>query len=293
MKYAWIETQGDSYPVTVMCDVLGVSTSGYYAWRRRKPSRQQRRRRRIAAAAERSHRASGGIYGYRKVYEDLQEEEIACCLETVRRVLRAKGLFSRTKKKFVVTTDSAHDMPVAGNLLDRNFTATGPNQKWAADITYLPTAEGWLYLAVVMDLFSRRIVGWSMSPSLRTPLVLDALEMALDHRLPEPGLLHHSDRGSQYASDAFGELLDRHRVVCSMSRKGNCWDNAPVESFFGKLKTEWVHGKHYSTREEAKLDVFKYLELFYNRKRRHAALGYQSPAAYEEQHLQSMNPQAA
>jgi len=276
-----------------MCDVLGVSSSGYYAWRVRKPSRQAGRRQRIARAAERSHQASNGIYGYRKVHEDLKEQQIDCCLETVRRVLAEKGLFSRTRRKFVVTTDSAHEMPVAENLLDRDFTATEPNQKWAADITYLRTVEGWLYLAVVMDLFSRRIVGWAMSPSLRAPLVLDALEMALNHRCPQPGLVHHSDRGSQYASDAFGDLLGRHQIVCSMSRKGNCWDNAPVESFFGKLKAEWFHGKPYTTREETKLDVFKYIELFYNHKRRHAALGYQSPAAYEQQHLQNSNQQAA
>ncbi len=187
MKYAWIEAQGDSYPVSVMCAVLGVSTSGYYAWRSREPSQQRQRRERIARAAERSHQASGGVYGYRKVHEDLKEQEIACCLETVRRVLAEKGLFSRTRRKFVVTTDSAHDMPVAENLLDRDFTATEPNQKWAADISYLWMGEGWFYLAVVMDLFSRRIVGWAMSASLRAPLVLDALQMALDHHCPQPG----------------------------------------------------------------------------------------------------------
>ena len=293
MKYVWIEAQGDSYPVSLMCDVLGVSRSGYYARRTGEPSQQAQRRQRIAKAAEQSHHESGGVYGYRKVHEDLKEQQVACCRETVRRVLAEKGLFSRTRRKFVVTTDSAHEQPVAENRLERNFTATAANQKWAADITYLWTAQGWLYLAVVMDLFSRRIVGWSLRASLKAALVLEALEMGLAHRQPDPGLLHHSDRGSQYASDDFRRLLESHGIVCSMSRKGNCWDNAPVESFFGKLKTEWVHGKRYATREEARLDVFKYIELFYNRKRRHAALGYLSPVAYEEQRLQSTTEQAA
>jgi putative transposase len=293
VKYAWIQEQRDVYPVVVMCAVLEVSPSGYYAWCSREPSQRQRRREEIAAAAEQSYRESDHVYGYRKVHEDLQEQKIDCCLETVREVLREKGLYSRTRKKFVVTTDSAHGMPVADNVLARDFTASAPDQKWAADITYVPTAEGWLYLAVVLDLFSRRIVGWSMSASLQASLVLDALRMALEHRRPGPGLVHHSDRGSQYACDAFASLLERHRIVCSMSRKGNCWDNAPAESFFGKLKTERVYGQQYATREDAKLDLFKYIELFYNRKRRHASLGYLSPVAFEERYLKSQSPQAA
>jgi transposase InsO family protein len=293
VKYAWIQEQRDVYPVVVMCEVLEVSPSGYYAWCSREPSPRQRRLEAIAAAVEQSHRESDSVYGYRKVHEDLQERQIACCLETVRGVLREKGLFSRTRKKFVVTTDSGHALPVADNVLARDFTASAPDQKWVADITYVPTGEGWLYLAVVLDLFSRRIVGWSMSASLEAALVLDALRMALEHRRPGPGLVHHSDRGSQYASDAFASLLERHKIVCSMSRKGNCWDNAPAESFFGKLKTERVYGQHYATREEAKLDLFKYIELFYNRKRRHASLGYLSPVAFEERYLKSRSPQAA
>jgi putative transposase len=281
VKYAWIAENRDSFPIARMCHVLGVSPSGYYAWRKRKPSPQRQRRDQIAQAAVEAYQQSYGVYGYRKVHDDLQEQEVECCRETVRKILHEKGLFSRTKRKFVVTTDSQHTMPVAENLLDRQFNATGPNQKWAADITYLATDEGWLYLAVVMDLFSRRIVGWSMSDSLQSQLVLDALMMATAARRPSDDLLHHSDRGSQYASDAFQELLRCHNITCSMSRKGNCWDNAPVESFFGKLKTEWVHGKTYATRKAAETDVFKYIELFYNRKRKHAALGYLSPVNFE------------
>jgi putative transposase len=293
VKYAWIERNRDSYPVAVMCEVLEVSTSGYYAWLKREPSPREQRRAAIAEAAERAHYESHGIYGYRKVHDDLQDQEIACCLETVRRVLGEKRLFSRTKRKFVVTTDSNHSMPVAENHLDRNFEATAPDQKWAADITYIPTDEGWLYLAVVMDLFSRRIVGWSTSDSLRAKLVLDALGMALDTRQPGPGLLHHSDRGSQYAADAYQQLLHGQRITCSMSRKGDCWDNAPVESYFGKLKSEWLYGKHYATRKEAEADIFEYIELFYNRQRKHAALGYVSPALFEERHHQTISQQAA
>lgn len=281
MKYAWIAENRDSFPIARMCRTLGVSPSGYYAWRKRGPSPRHQRREEIALAAVEAYQESYGVYGYRKVHDDLQEQEVECCRETVRKILHEKGLFSRTKRKFVATTDSQHTMPVAKNLLDRQFEATGPNQKWAADITYLATDEGWLYLAVVMDLFSRRIIGWSMSDSLQSQLVLDALMMATAARRPGDDLLHHSDRGSQYASDAFQELLRRHNITCSMSRKGDCWDNAPVESFFGKLKTEWVHGKHYSTRKAAETDVFQYIELFYNRKRKHAALGYLSPVNFE------------
>ena len=282
MKYAWIKEHSQEFPVALMCVVLEVSTSGYYEAQDRPVSRQQQRREEIAQAAARSYFESRRIYGYRKVYADLRAENINCCDETVRRVMGQMGLHSRVKRKFVHTTDSKHNLPVADNLLARDFTATEPNQKWVADITYIPTDQGWLYLAVVLDLFSRRAVGWSMSSRIDAALVVSALDMALTHRRPDYGLLHHSDRGSQYASDAFQQLLETHQIVCSMSGKGDCWDNAVMESFFGSLKTEWLEGKKYTSREEAKKDVFKYIEVFYNHKRRHAALGYLSPAAYEE-----------
>lgn len=292
MKYAWIQQHSDKYPVTVMSRVLGVSRSGYYASLGRGSSTTERRRAEISQAAQVAYRESHGVYGYRKVYDDLQEQKISCCRETVRRVMREKRLFSRSKRKFVPTTDSAHTQAVADNILNRDFEATSPNQKWTADITYIPTREGWLYLAIVLDLFSRRIVGWSVSSSLETSLVSDALKMALSARRPQPGLLHHSDRGSQYASQEFQQLLQDYGVICSMSRRGNCYDNAPTESFFAKLKLEWVHGEDYTTRAEATQHVFTYIEVFYNRRRKHAAIGYRSPDAFEQEFYKSQ-PQAA
>ena len=281
MKYAWIKQHDKQFPTAVMSKVLQVSTSGYYAWLERQLSTRQQRHRYIAQAIGRSYFESERIYGYRKVHQDLLKANIVCCKETVRRIMREIGLCSRVKRKFVLTTDSKHDMAIAENLLGRDFTTTFPNQKWVADITYIPTAHGWLYLAVVMDLYSRKIVGWSMSKHIDSELVVSAMSMAVSQRKAVTGLLHHSDRGSQYASEVFQAFLDEHNIVCSMSRKGNCWDNACMESFFGSLKTEWLSHKKYQTRQEAKDDIFKYIELFYNSKRRHAALGYLSPAAYE------------
>jgi putative transposase len=286
VKYAWIKKHSDQYSIRVLCDVLSVSRGGYYGWQNRPQSPQGQRREVIRRAARDSFQTSDGIYGYRKVHQDLREEEILCCLETVRKVMRAEGLVSCVKRQFVVTTDSNHQSPISDNVLDRDFQATGLNQKWAADITYIATKEGWLYLAVVLDLFSRKIVGWATSASLETPLVLKALQMAVDQRHPEPGLIHHSDRGSQYASDAYGDVLQTRLCVRSMSRKGNCWDNAPVESFFGKLKREWVRRKSYETRIEARSELFKYIEMFYNRQRRHAAIDYMSPTDFENQHAE-------
>ena len=193
-------------------------------------------------------------------------------------------MYSRIKRKFVVTTDSNHTSKIAENLLGRDFTAASPNRKWAADITYIATKKGWLYLAVVMDLFSRRIVGWSMSKHIDSQLVQSAMKMAIMHRNPERGLIHHSDRGVQYAAGDFQDLLDENKMLCSMSRKGNCWDNACVESFFASLKNEWIRGRIYDTHADGEKDIFKYIEVFYNRKRRHASLGYVSPDAYEEMH---------
>ena len=246
MKYAWIKKHKRLFPTAVMCHLLGVSRSGYYDSLKREPCSQQIRRRTITQAAARSYFENHRIYGYRKVYEDVIEQ-VTCCQETVRRVMRDIGLYSRLKRKFIVTTNSDHILPVAQNLLNRDFTADAPNQKWVADITYIPTRQGWLYLAVVLDLFSRRIVGWSMSDVIDSVLVQDALRMALMHRRPEDGLLHHSDRGVQYAAEDFQALLASNKIVCSMSRKGNCWDNAVAESFFGSLKNEWVQKKIYQT----------------------------------------------
>jgi len=270
------------FPTAMMCRVLKVSTSGYYDSVKRASCPQLVRRKSIAQAAAVSYFESNSIYGYRKVYQDLQEENVICCQETVRRIMRDIGLYSRIKRKFVVTTDSNHTLKIAKNLLGRDFTAKSPNKKWAADITYIPTRMGWLYLAVVMDLFSRRIVGWAMSENIDSKLVQSAMKMAILHRNPDKGLIHHSDRGVQYASDDFQDLLNGNNVICSMSRKGNCWDNACVESFFGNLKAEWVKEKIYETFEDGKKDIFNYIEVFYNRKRRHKTLGYVSPVVYKE-----------
>lgn len=282
MKYVWIKDHDKEFPTVVMCKALQVSDSGYYDRLKHKPSDAQRRRQNIAQAAARFYFESERIYGYRKVYEDLREANVSCCIETVRRIMHQIGLFSRVKRRFVHTTDSNHDMAVAENLLNRDFTAASPNQKWAADITYIPTEQGWLYFAAVMDLYSRRIIGWATSEHIDSALVLSAMKMAISQRRPQAGLLHHSDRGSQYASDNFQDLLADNGIVCSMSRKDDCWDNACMESFFGSFKTEWVRDKKYSGFEEAKKDVFKYVEIFYNRRRRHESLDYLSPAAYEE-----------
>jgi putative transposase len=282
VKYAWIRKHLKQFPVAVGCRTLKVSTSGYYDSLKRAPSNQAIRRRAIAHAAAKSYFESNRVYGYRKVYEDLIAEKIHCCDEMVRRVMRDIGLYSRIKRKFVVTTNSDHTLSIAENILNRDFTADAPNHKWAADITYIPTKQGWLYLAAVMDLFSRRIVGWSMSDTIDSALVQSAMKTALQYRRPDAGLIHHSDRGVQYAAEGFQDLLDDNKAVCSMSRKGNCWDNACMESFFGSLKNEWVKGKIYQMHEDAKKDIFNYIEVFYNRKRRHASLGYVSPAVYEE-----------
>lgn len=289
MKYAWMKRHRKQFPVAVMCRSLKVSTSGYYDSVKRNPCPQLVRRSSIAQAAAVSYFESKRVYGYRKVYEDLVAESIVCCEETVRRIMRDIGLFSRIKRKYVVTTNSDHALTVAKNIINRNFTADAPDQKWAADITYIPTKMGWLYLAVVMDLFSRRIVGWSMSDTIDSELVQSAMRLALADRRPDVGLIHHSDRGVQYASGDFQKLLDDNNAVCSMSRKGNCWDNACVESFFGSLKNEWVKGKIYETFDDAKKDIFNYIEMFYNRKRRHASLGYVSPVVYEEMHEVKQN----
>jgi putative transposase len=284
VKYAWIKSNTKHFPLTQMCRVLMVSLSGYYECIKRPACQHMIRRQSIAQAAAHSYFESNRIYGYRKVHEDLLQDNINCCSETVRRIMRDIGLYSRVKRKYVVTTDSDHSFKIADNILNRNFTADSPNQKWAADITYIPTNSGWLYLAVVMDLFSRRIVGWSMSKNIDSELVQNAMKMAILHRNPDKGLIHHSDRGVQYAAQDFQDLLYDNDFICSMSRKGNCWDNACVESFFGSLKNEWVKDKTYESFKEAEIDIFNYIEVFYNRKRRHASLGNVSPAEYEKKH---------
>ena len=232
---------------------------------------------------ELSHKASDRTYGSPRVHEDLQEQGIRCGRKRVARLMRENGIRAKQARRFKATTDSDHNDPVAPNLLDREFHVDVPDRVWVADLTYIWTREGWLYLAVILDLFSRRVVGWSMSRRITSQLTLEALSVALWSRKPSPGLLHHSDRGSQYTCGDYRDVLDEHGVLCSMSRKGDCWDNAVAESFFKTLKVERVNDRDYWTREEAQTDIIDYIERFYNRKRRHSYLGYVSPVEYELQ----------
>ena len=282
MKFAWIAAHSEEFEVEAMCRVLEVSSSGYYAWRQRPPSERQKRREELLNEIKKAHTASRGIYGSPRVFKELNERGVKACENTVARLMSQAEIRSKIEKKYVPkTTDSKHEHAVAANVLDRNFKAQQPNQKWVADITYIETAEGWLYLAAVLDLCSRRVVGWSMAEHMKTELVEDALRMALGRRNPETGVLHHSDRGVQYASDEYQTLMKAHGLACSMSRTGNCYDNAVMESFWGTLKTELVYHEKYATREEARLSIFEYIEVFYNRVRRHSSLGYVSPEAFE------------
>ena len=262
-----------------MCRVLAVSTSGYYAWRNRTESHRDQQSRRLVVEIKALHAESRQSYGSPRIHDALNERGLACGKHRVARLMRLHGIKAKQRRSFKRTTDSNHALAVADNVLDRHFARSGPNQAWAADITYISTREGWLYLAVVMDLYSRRIIGWSMKPTRHRQLVLDALKMALQQR--GATVIHHSDRGRQYASDDYQRLLHDNGIVGSMSRRGNCWDNAPVESFFASLKREWIP-LQYRTRAEARSDIFAYLEVWYNRKRRHSSLGYLSPAGYEE-----------
>lgn len=283
MKYAFLRDDlAADYPVRACCRVLAVSVGGYYDWRSRPVSVRRKRRQELAWRIREVHADSRGRYGSPRICRQLQADGVVVCENTVAGLMRAEGLRARAKRTFVPrTTDSAHGQPVAGNVLDRQFEADRPNRKWAGDITYIPTGEGWLYLAGVIDLCSRRIVGWSMAEHMETELVADALGMALARRQPAAGLLHHSDRGVQYASDRYQGLLAEHGIEVSMSGKGDCWDNAVMESFWATLKTELVHHEQYATREEARRSIFEYIEVFYNRKRLHSSLGYVSPERFE------------
>ena len=282
MRFAFIQKHRGCWPVRVTCRVLRVSRSGFYAWCKREPSERDRHREALALRIVEAHQQSRCVYGSPRVHRALIAQGESVCVNTVAKVMNSLHIKAKTAKAFVPrTTDSDHHAPVAPNTLDRDFDAPSRDCKWVTDITYIATDEGWLYLAVVMDLFSRRIVGWSMADHMRSELICDALQMALAHRRPARGLLHHSDRGVQYASDAYQALLTGHGIECSMSRRGNCYDNAAMESFFGTLKTERVHHEQYTTRAQAEASIFEYIEVFYNRQRLHSTLGYQSPEAFE------------
>jgi transposase InsO family protein len=283
VRFAWIEEHRATWPVAVQCAVLDVSRSGFYAWRERPLSGQSQRRELLLEEIQAiHHERRKDVYGSPRIHQELTARGRRCNVKTVARIMKERGIRAKTARTFKVTTDSKHDRPVAPNVLDRAFEQTAPNQAWVSDITYVPTREGWLYLAAVEDLCTRKIVGWSMSERLTSRLVVDALEMAIQRQLPGEGLLSHSDRGSQYASEHYQELLKRYGIKCSMSRRGDCWDNAPMESFFATLKKELVHFEDYATRDAARESLFEYIELFYNRVRRHSALGYKSPAEFEQ-----------
>lgn len=283
MKFAFIKGNRDRFDVGVMCAVFGVTRAGFYAWLSRPESPRALRARELTEQIRLVHHESRRVYGGIKITKVLHHRHLRVNRKTVARLMALAGLRSKVCKKFrVQTTDSNHANPVAPNVLDQNFAAAAaPNQVWGADITYIATDEGFLYLAGVMDLYSRRIVGWSMDDTMTTDLVERAFTAAVLSRKPAFGLLHHSDRGTQYTSGRYRELLQQHGVEASMSRTGNCYDNAVVESFWGKLKTEMVHHEHFTTRAQARAAVFEYIEMFYNRVRPHAALDYLSPEAFE------------
>jgi putative transposase len=282
MKFAWIKQHSSGFSVVAMCHALGVSKSGYFASLKRRISKRAKRHAELAERISNIHAQSRKTYGSPRVHRELVAQGVQICENSVARLMRANNIRVKAKPRFVPhTTDSTHEHVVASNLLQQNFRADAPNQKWAADITYIRTAEGWLYLAAVIDLFSRKVVGWSMSELLNAQIVSDALQMALQRRRPRPGLVHHSDRGVQYACNDYQQLLHAHKLVCSMSAAGNCYDNSVVESFWATLKTELVYRQQYVTRAEARFAIFEYIEVFYNRIRRHSSAGYMSPEAFE------------
>jgi len=288
LKFAFIRDHQEEFPVELTCRVLSVSRSGYYAWLRRAPSVASRRRAELSEQIRQVHRDSREVYGAPRVHQELLASGVPCAKNTVAKLMRQKGLRSKAVRRFVVrTTDSRHAHPIAPNRLNRRFQRGRPNEAWVADITYIPTSEGWLYLAAVMDLYSRKVVGWAASDSLAADLSCRALRMAVQHRSPAGGVLHHSDRGVQYACEAFQQLLNQHGMTPSMSRTGNCYDNAVMESFFSTLKRELTHHHSYPTREAAQQSLFEYIEVFYNRRRRHSSLGYLSPAEYEQQTIET------
>jgi putative transposase len=268
-----------------MCEVLEVSRSGYYAWAKREPSERAKQNLELAEKIVEIHDESRGTYGSPRVHAQLRGEGIEVNHKRVERQMREMGLSGRCRPKFRKTTDSNHDLPIAPNLVQRQFEIDEPDKVWVADITYIWTLQGWLYLAVVLDLFSRRVIGWSMADHMRADLVLDALRAALGRRSPdEEGLIFHSDRGSQYAADAFRALLQEHGIQASMSRRGNCWDNAVAESFFATLKTELVEELGYSSRDVTRTTIAEWIEIFYNGKRLHSTNGYVAPVEYERRY---------
>jgi transposase InsO family protein len=289
MRYAFIQQQSGRLPVRATCRLLEVCPSAYYAWaaassRRGSPPAREARELELVEAIRAAHARSRGTYGAPRVHAALKKQGVRCTRRRVAELMRRAQIRSSRHRRFRVrTTDASHGRPVADNLLNRQFERERPDQAWVTDITYVATGEGWLYVASVMDLCSRRVVGWATADHLRTELATEALEMAIRERCPDAGLLHHSDRGTQYASEYYQALLARHGITCSMSRAGDCYDNATMESFFKTFKVELVYQEEYATRAEARRAIYEYIEVFYNRQRLHSSLGYRSPAEYEAQ----------
>ena len=282
MRFSFVLVEKAFYPIAVLCRVLQVSRSGFYEWAKRKESARDLRNAALTVKVAQAHAKSRGTYGSPRVRDELREGGEVVGRKLVARLMRAQGLQGCRPRRYKATTDSTHGLPVPENLVARDFAPAGPDLLWVADITYIWTWEGWMYLAVVLDLWSRRVVGWSMAEHMRSELVVDALEMALGHRVPAQGHVFHSDRGSQYVSYAHQDVLKANGILCSMSRKGNCWDNACAESFFATLKTELIHRQPWPTRTAARLAIHEYIGVFYNRKRRHSFLGHQSPVDFED-----------
>ena len=283
MKYGFVAKHRGAWPVNVQCGALGVSCSGFYAWRKRPLSTRARTDAEILQTIRASFALSDSTYGARRIVDDVHDAGHACGRQRVARLMRSAALRARPKRRATPADTGLRALHlVAPNVLDRDFLATAPNQKWVADFTYIWTSEGWLFVAAVLDLFSRRVVGWSMQADMASQLVTDALLMAVWRRRPAASLLHHSDQGSQYTSEAFQRLLQKLGVTCSMSRSGNVWDNSVMESFFSTLKIERCHRRHYATRQAARADIFDYIERFYNPLRRHSTLGNKSPVAFEQ-----------
>jgi Transposase and inactivated derivatives len=284
MKFGFIAKHRGIWPAAWLCEALGVSRSGFHAWLTRPPSARSRSDEALVAKVRASFTASDRTYGARRVWHDILAEGISCGLHRIERLMRSQALRARPRRRRLPSDTGQRIVDaVFPNVLDRQFHAPAPNRRWIADFTYVWTTEGWLYVAAVVDLFSRRVVGWSMSATMTAQLVTDALMMAIWRRGKPDALLHHSDQGSQYTSEQFQRLMADHGVACSMSRSGNVWDNAAMESFFSSLKTERTARKTYRTRDEAKADVFDYIERFYNPKRRHSTIGYLSPVEFEKQ----------
>jgi transposase InsO family protein len=285
MKFMFIDEHRSGFRVKKMCRILGVSRSRYYAWRRRSKGPRQLENERLLERIKEAYKLGRRTYGSLRITKELRENGMHCGKNRIARLMKLHGIYAKTKRRFKVTTHSHHNLLVAENLLNRVFETDKPNKVWLSDITYIWTQEGWLYLSAIMDLYNRQVIGWSMDERLTQELVLQALNQALGRRKPDPGVVFHSDRGSQYAGHAFRKVLDQHHFSQSMSAAGNCYDNAVMESFFHTLKTESVYFERYRTRAEARQSIFEYIEVFYNRIRRHSSLGYLSPLEFENRML--------